>query len=115
MNAPRLTRGESSTDAEVIIAHLNNLASRFDELKGSLESGLKNTVPRGEWQQRNAHVDGRFREHAGDITDIKTEITQLETKFDSARTPTSTIVATVIAVISLGWAILGPVIITGGN
>jgi len=85
----------------VIGARLEDMREDIRSLRADLASHRADLVPRGEWEQRNHHVDGRFQEHGREIANLRTEvrssIATVKAEVDQRRAPWWTVGALVIS------------------
>jgi hypothetical protein len=82
----------------VLGSQLKDVREDIRGMRSDLAAHRAELVPRGEWEQRNHHVDGRFQEHGREIATLRTsletkvsaldaKIIAVETKSDQRRAP----------------------------
>ena len=75
---PRAPRDMDPTTA-VVVARLDDLRDDVKGLREELRASTANVVSRGEWVQRNAHVDGKFDTQGREIGQLRTELASRRT------------------------------------
>lgn len=94
-----LTRGQrlSSEDPTlaVVLSKLSDLREDVLELRAEVRASSANVVGRGEWVQRNAHVDGTFAGQGREIALLRTEIVQARTLAENRRAPWWSVMAAI--------------------
>jgi len=93
---------ESATLA-VVVARLDDVRGDFAQLRQEVLSSRADTVARGEWRQRNDHVDSRFAAQGREIGDLRADV-------NGRRAPWWSVGAMVVSAAALGWAIIGPTV-----
>ena len=92
----------------VLAARMDDVRADIRGMRGDLAAHRAELVPRGEWEQRNRHVDARFQDQGREIgtlrTSLETTKTALEGKVaaaeqraDSRRAPWWTVAALVLS------------------
>jgi hypothetical protein len=92
----------------VLGSQLKDVREDIRGMRADLASHRAELVPRGEWEQRNHHVDGRFQEHGREIATLRTaletkvsaldsKIAAVETKADNRRAPWWSVAALVVS------------------
>lgn len=87
----------------VVVSRLDDLRTDFAELRGEVRTSTEQSVSRGEWGQRNAHVDTRLASLGREIGDMRTEL-------HARRAPWWSTWAVALAAAGFAWSLLGPVI-----
>lgn len=88
------------------------LAEAIESLRRDLATSRADLVTRGEWEQRNRHVDARHQELGREIGTLRTsietktaalagEINAIEAKVEARRAPWWSVAAVAVAVVSL--------------
>lgn len=72
-------------------------------LRSELAAHRADLVPRGEWEQRNRHVDARFQEQGREIANLRTEV---RTEVQSRRQPWTAVAASVVAIAGLALTLI---------
>lgn len=93
---------ESATLA-VVVARLDDLRADMQSMRDEIRKSSENAVSRGEWGQRNQHVDTRLNSLGREVGDLRKDI-------DSRRAPWWSVWAVVLSAGGFCWAILGPII-----
>lgn len=65
---------ESEATLAVVVARLDDLRQDVAGLRNELHASQSENVSRGEWGQRNAHVDTRLDALGREIGDLRTEV-----------------------------------------
>lgn len=87
----------------VVAARLDDVRTDIAEMRTEVRQAAQHAVSRGEWGQRNEHVNSRLQE-------LGREIGQLRTELASRRAPWWSVAAVLVAAAALVWSVLGPVI-----
>ena len=77
--APRGQYGSPDPTLAVVVARLDDLRESMTELRAEVRSSTANVVPRGEWVQRNQHVDGKFDSQGKEISHLRAEVASRRT------------------------------------
>lgn len=94
---------DESTTLAVVVARLDDLRQDFAEMRTEVRQASDQSVSRGEWGQRNAHVDTRLNSLGREVGDLRKDI-------ESRRAPWWSTWAVVLAAAGFAWSIIGPVI-----
>lgn len=99
---------ENESLLAVVVARLDDLKEDMSQVRKDISDYKKDTVSRGEWVQRNNHVDERFR-HTSDSfagqgreianlrADVNAKYAAVKTDLDSRRAPWWNVVALITA------------------
>jgi hypothetical protein len=87
----------------VVVARLDDLRADMQSMRDEIRKSSENAVSRGEWGQRNAHVDTRLSSLGREVGDLRKDI-------DSRRAPWWSVWAVTLSAGGFAWAILGPVL-----
>ena len=90
----------------VVVARLDDVREDITMLRAEVAASRQDVVTRGEWQQRNAHVDSRLTGQGREIGDLRTEL-------HSRRAPWWAVASAVVAGLAFAWSVLGPVLQAG--
>jgi hypothetical protein len=89
----------------VVAARLDDLRNDVRAMRTELATHRAELVPRGEWEQRNHFVDGRFQEIGREVSTLRTEtrstVAALKAEVDGRRAPWWSVAAVAVAVVSL--------------
>ncbi|GEA79927.1 hypothetical protein [Cellulomonas uda] len=80
----------------VVAARLADVREEMRGMRSDLASHRAELVPRGEWEQRNRHVDSRFQEHGREIGTLRTAI---ETKTSDVDLKIATAVSSAVGTV----------------
>jgi hypothetical protein len=94
------------TALAVVVARLDDMREDFAGLRRSVEASASEKVSRGEWGQRNQHVDSR-------LAGLGREIGDLRAQLQAKSAPWWSVLAVVIAGAGFAWSVLGPAITSG--
>lgn len=98
----------------VVVARLDDLRTDVQGLRNELHKSNENNVGRGEWSQRNNHVDTRLNSLGREVGDLRSQherdIAAVRTDAASRNAPWWVWVAAVLGVLGFGWSVLGPVV-----
>ena len=75
----RRAGGDVDPTLAVVVARLDDLRESMTELRAEVRSSTANVVPRGEWVQRNQHVDGKFDSQGREISHLRAEVASRRT------------------------------------
>lgn len=67
------SRPEDATVA-VVVARLDDLRNEFQSVRAEIRASAANVVGRGEWVQRNQHVDGKFDAQGREISQLRADL-----------------------------------------
>lgn len=95
---------EDSATLAVVVARLDDMRSDFNSLREEVRKSSENYVSRGEWGQRNDHVDTRLNSLGREVGDLRRDM-------DSRRAPWWSVWAVALSAGSILWAIIGPAIV----
>lgn len=87
----------------VVVARLDDLRDDMRAMRQELASHRADLVPRGEWEQRNRHVDARFQEQGREVASLRTE---LRTEIQSRRQPWTAVAGAVVAIASIALTLV---------
>lgn len=82
----------------VVVARLDDLRTDMRAMREEVRKGQETSVSRGEWGQRNAHVDSRLDGQGREIGDLRTELR-------SRRLPWPSVAAAIVSIAALGLTI----------
>lgn len=86
------------------------LAASISALQAAIESQRRDTVSRGEWEQRNSHVDRRFDDQGREIGDLRkviaVEIAEIKTDASSRRIPWTNTVSAIGVIVALALSLV---------
>jgi hypothetical protein len=91
----------TATQVAVVIARLDDVREDIAQLRDAITTSSAEKVGRGEWIQRNQHVDSRFQQ-------LGREVAQLRTELAARRLPWPAVAAVVVSIATLVWTVLGP-------
>lgn len=94
---------DDTTMQAVVIARFDDLRGAFEDLRDEVREARQSVVSRGEWGQRNAHVDTRLDSQGR-------EIGQLRAELSARRAPWWSTWAVVLAAAGFAWSVLGDAI-----
>ncbi|ACV09821.1 hypothetical protein Jden_2184 [Jonesia denitrificans DSM 20603] len=94
---------ETEATLAVVVARLDDLRADMQSLREEVRKSSENSVTRGEWGQRNQHVDTRINTLGREIGDLRTDV-------NSRRAPWWSVWAVALAAGGFAWSIIGPVI-----
>lgn len=83
----------------VVVSRLDDLRLDVGLIRTDISGVRSENVPRGEWEQRNNHVDSKFSAQGREIADLRTEL-------HSRRAPWWSVGAIIISGGALGWSLL---------
>lgn len=102
-------------DPDVLLARLDALREDVGELREDIRLAVQNTVPRGEWAQRNEHVDTRLNGLGREVGDLRLQLTsrvnELRTEVNARRAPWWSVATVVLSAGAVAWSVLGPAIV----
>lgn len=75
----RRAGGDVDPTLAVVVARLDDLRESMTELRAEVRSSTANVVSRGEWVQRNQHVDGKFDSQGREISHLRAEVASRRT------------------------------------
>lgn len=87
----------------VVVARLDDLRDDMRAMRQELASHRADLVPRGEWEQRNRHVDARFQEQGREIANLRTEV---RTEAQSRRQPWTAVAAAIVGIASIALTLI---------
>lgn len=87
----------------VVVARLDDLRADMQSMRDEIRKSSENAVSRGEWGQRNQHVDTRLNSLGREVGDLRKDL-------DSRRAPWWSVWAVTLSAGGIAWTILGPVI-----
>lgn len=102
----RLQPGSADPTLAVVVARLDDLRESMTELRAEVRSSTANVVSRGEWVQRNQHVDGKFESQGREIARLCTDIVQARTVAEQRRAPWWSVVAAIGSVVAIAAALV---------
>lgn len=97
----------------VVAARMVDLREDFAEMRAEVRAASAQSVSRGEWGQRNNHVDTRIASVDSRVTSVGREVGDLRAMIESRRAPWWSTWAVVLAGAGFAWSILGPVVRAG--
>lgn len=97
---------ETTSTLAVVVARLDDLRTDFAAMRTEVRQAAGECVTRGEWGQRNQHVDTRINSLGREVGDLRKDI-------DSRRAPWWSVFAVTLAAAGLVWSIVGPVVSVG--
>lgn len=101
----------------VVAARLDDVREDIRGMRSDLATHRAELVPRGEWEQRNHHVDARFQDQGREIGQLRTElnakaaelagdIKNVDTKADQRRAPWWAVGSLLVAAIALAVTLI---------
>lgn len=102
---PRHVAGADNlaTTLAVLVARVTDTREDVGELRRSLENASADKVTRGEWGQRNEHVNSRLQS-------LGREVAELRAAIHAKTAPWWSVAAVVVAALALVWSVLGDAI-----
>lgn len=109
------------SELAVVAARLNDLRNQqredtgllrtsIDDLRKLIESQTQHYVSRGEWGQRNEHVDSRLANLTTDVSEAKADAKAVEAALDAEikhrRQPWTAVAASVIAIAGFALTVI---------
>lgn len=85
---------DESTTLAVVVSRIDDLREDIAQLRAEATSNRDTLVSRGEWGQRNQHVDTRLNSHGREIGDLRAELR-------ARRLPWPSVLAAVLAAVAL--------------
>lgn len=95
--------GDETATVAVVVARLDDLRTDVAGLRDELRTAQTMVVSRGEWGQRNAHVDTRLGNLGREVSDLRRDV-------ESRRAPWWSTLAVALAGAGFVWSVLGDVI-----
>lgn len=87
----------------VVVSRIDDMRLDLADMRREFRESTRAAVSRGEWDQRNRHVDARLDGQGR-------EIGQLRTELSSRRAPWWSTWAVALSAVGLAWSIIGPVL-----
>jgi malate synthase len=98
----------------VVVSRIDDLREDVQHLRTDLADVRTGLVSRGEWEQRNNHVDSRFQAQSlqSDTRhqQLGREIGELRTEIRARQAPWWSVAAVIVAGVALAWNIIGPIL-----
>lgn len=94
---------ETDPTLAVVVARLDDLRADMRAMRTELATHRADLVPRGEWEQRNRHVDARHQEIGREIGGIRTE---LRAEIQSRRQPWTAVAGAIVSIASIALVLI---------
>lgn len=98
-----MSQEDTATVVAVVVARLDDMREDIADLRRAVEDSSRDKVTRGEWAQRNEHVDTRLQNLGSEINVVRTEV-------HSRRAPWWSTATVLLAAAAFAWSMLGPVL-----
>lgn len=85
----------------VVVSRLDDIKEDMSGMRSEIQDFKKDTVSRGEWVQRNNHVDERFKHTDDKFNAQGREIANMRTEMQSKRAPWWSVGSLIIAAAAL--------------
>lgn len=113
---------DPATTIAVVVARLDDVRDDIAGLRRAIEASARDKVSRGEWEQRNNHVDSRLAGQGREIGDLRAEIAAargearhavaaVRADLDSRRAPWWSTATVLTACAALAWSIFGDLLV----
>lgn len=84
----------------VVVSRLDDLREDVQELRSEVRKAREDAVSRGEWGQRNNHVDSRLNGLGREVGDLRADL-------NSKRAPWWSVASIAVAALALLWSMFG--------